>query len=63
MLSQHYVKIVKVPCHSKDMAFAIKCALFLFSWENGSIVFEYEAVKFYLIATISYVAIQANGPW
>ena len=44
MLSQHSVKIVKIPCHLKDMALSIKCALFLFSWENGSIAFKYETV-------------------
>ena len=59
ILSQHSVKIVKIHCHSKDMAimaFSNKCALFLISWENGSIVFKYEAVKFYRISTIGYVA-------
>ena len=54
MLSQHSVKIVKIHCHLKDMAFSIKCALFLFIMKSGSIVFEYETVKLYLIATISY---------
>ena len=56
MLSQHSVKIVKIPCHLKDniITFSIKCTSFLFSWENGSIAFEYETVKFYLIVTISY---------
>ena len=44
MLSQHSVKIVKIPCHLKDVALSIKCALFLFSWENGSIAFKYETV-------------------
>ena len=44
MLSQHSVKIVKIPCHLKDMAFSIKCTLFLFSWEYGSIALEYETV-------------------
>ena len=53
MLSQHSVKIVKIPCDN-IMAFSIKYALLLFSWENGSIASKYETVKFYLIAIISY---------
>ena len=53
MVSQHSVKIVKIPCHLKDVAYSIKCTLFLFSWEDGLIVFKYETVKFYLIATIT----------
>ena len=28
MLSQCSVRILKIPCHSKDMAFSIKCMLF-----------------------------------
>ena len=46
MLSHQSVKIVKIPCHSKDMAFSIKCTLFLFSWEIN--VFEYETAKFFV---------------
>ena len=28
ILSQNSVKIAKIPCHSKDTVFSIKCALF-----------------------------------
>ena len=54
ILSQHSVKIGEIPCYLKGMAFSIKCTLFLFAWENVLTAFEYETVKFYLIATISY---------
>ena len=43
MLSQYSVRIVKIPCHSKDMAFSIKCALFCSHGER-LIVFEYEVL-------------------
>ena len=65
-VSQHSVKIVKIPCHLKDMAFSIKCTLFLFSWKSGliahSIVFEYETISD-VVPDIDDTEQQAKGPW
>ena len=44
ILSQHNVKIVKLPCRSKDMSFSIKYTHSFVLVGKGLIVFEYEVL-------------------
>ena len=44
MRSQHSVRIGKIFCHSKDMDIFYYMRIVMFSWEMGSIVFEYEVL-------------------
>ena len=45
------VRIVKIPCHLKDMTFSTKCTSFC---SHGKRVQLFSSMKFYLIAMICY---------